>query len=71
MSYLELLNEYNALPPNYKREVEDFVLFLKAKANSLKNVSNEARVLGGGKNMIAWIASDFDAPLDDMKEYME
>ena len=26
---------------------------------------------GLGKGMITFIASDFDAPLDDMKEYME
>ena len=26
---------------------------------------------GSGKNAIAFIADDFDAPLEDMKEYME
>lgn len=26
---------------------------------------------GLGKGMVTFIASDFDAPLDDMKEYME
>jgi mRNA-degrading endonuclease RelE of RelBE toxin-antitoxin system len=71
MSCPKFLKEYNALPPNYQRQVDDFVLFLKAKIAETQSRRSNARLLGRGKDSIAWIASDFDAPLDDMKEYME
>jgi prevent-host-death family protein len=31
----------------------------------------QPRVPGSAKDMIAYMADDFDAPLDDFKEYME
>lgn len=73
MSFAELIKEYNALPRNYQREVEDFISFLKAKMTHQKNKkkSVNVRTPGTGKDMVIWIAPDFDAPLDDLREYME
>ena len=72
MTYKELLKDYNTLPSEYKQEVESYISFLKTKLVVGKKKSSESvkRVLGKGKNVVAWIAPDFDAPLDDMKDYM-
>lgn len=36
-----------------------------------KKASTQPRVPGSAKGMIAYMADDFDAPLEDFKEYME
>jgi prevent-host-death family protein len=36
-----------------------------------KSASLQPRVPGSAKGMIAYMADDFDAPLDNCKEYME
>ena len=72
MDYTELLKDYNTLPRDYQVEVENFISFLKTKLIVKKKKSEpKKRILGKGKNVVSWIAPDFDAPLEDMKEYME
>ena len=70
MSYDELLKEYNSLPSNYKKEVEDFIGYLSQKAKTKSTKTKPVkRKLGFAKGKL-WMAPDFDAPLEDMKDYM-
>lgn len=68
-----LLSKLEALPESLQTEVLHYVEFLseryaKAEVNDL--VSKKKRGgLGSLKGKI-WMADDFDAPLEDLKEYM-
>jgi hypothetical protein len=62
-----LYNKLASLPENLKKEVEDFIDFLKAKSKQTKN--GQKPQFGSGKGMFI-IKPDFDEPLDDFKEYM-
>ena len=53
-----------------KAEVADFIEFLLAKAQKESNHDNKPKAkFGSGKGMFI-IHDDFDAPLDDFKDYM-
>ena len=67
MNSLTLNTKLEILPPNLKLEVLDFVDFLIEK--STKNNNNIIPKFGSAKGKIK-MAADFDAPLDDFKEYM-
>jgi antitoxin (DNA-binding transcriptional repressor) of toxin-antitoxin stability system len=43
----------------------------KPVACLLPEVPRGVPVIGRGKGMVTYMAPDFDAPLDDFKEYME
>lgn len=62
-----LFSQINALSPSMIKEVEHFVEFLKEKESS-KNHSKK-RKFGCEKGFFE-MKDDFDAPLDDFKEYM-
>lgn len=70
MNSSALLRDIESLPNQLKAEVEDFVAFLKQKAEK-KGASAKAgkREFGGLKGMFV-IPADFDAPLEDFKDYM-
>jgi len=68
MSDLQLYNEFHSLPEELRKEVADFIKFLKSK--KLKTKKLRERKFGALKGKIK-ISKDFDAPLDDFKEYME
>ncbi|MBP6794904.1 MAG: DUF2281 domain-containing protein [Saprospiraceae bacterium] len=55
------------LPPELRKEVYDFIDFLKLK--HLKQKPLKQREFGYAKGKVK-IAPDFDAPLDEFKEYM-
>ena len=61
-----LFTKINSLPPSLKKEVNDFVEFLVSKKR--KNKVKE-RKFGCAKGLII-MHDDFEAPLDDFKEYM-
>ncbi len=62
----DLINKISKLPPNVIAEVSDFVDFLISKSKpSGKKIAKFGSA--GGK---VKIADDFDAPLDDFKDYM-
>ena len=75
----DFLEKINNLPPHYIREAIDFVGYLQYKAQQEAAVQNneieqkqqpkERRGFGCAKGQI-WMADDFDAPLDDFKDYM-
>jgi hypothetical protein len=65
-----ILSQLYTLPENLKSEVLRFILFLKSE-NEQKSIMTEKkqRVFGRSKGRYK-MADDFDAPLDDFKEYM-
>ncbi|MEX2565461.1 MAG: DUF2281 domain-containing protein [Cyclobacteriaceae bacterium] len=61
-----LHNKINSLPENLKKEVQDFVDFLLTKAKN--DDGKEPRAFGSMKGKIK-MADDFDAPIEDFKDY--
>ena len=66
MTTTMLYTKINNLPPSKKKEVDDFIEFLKTKQ---KKTKIKERKFGCGKGLII-MHSDFDAPLEDFKDYM-
>jgi hypothetical protein len=66
MTNTTLNSEINSLPIELRNEVADFVAFLKKKTNV--NSSLKTREFGFAKGKII-LSKDFDAPLNDFKEY--
>ena len=65
-----ILSEIYQLPENLKREVLNFIVFLKQDYSLKKIEKNKGnRIFGRSKGRYT-LAPDFDAPLDDFKEYM-
>lgn len=65
MTDAQLYAKISPLPPDLKKEVSDFVEFLKWKAKP----KLQERQFGCAKGLIE-IRPDFDEPLEDFKEYM-
>ncbi len=64
----QLFSQISLLPESLQTEVADFVEFLLEK--KLKNEEPiQKRQFGCAKGLIK-MSADFDAPLDDFKEYM-
>lgn len=68
MAGLSLMEKINNLPPKYRQEVEDFVDFIWEKKVPALSDKKE-RVSGQLKGKVR-MSEDFDAPLDDLKDYM-
>lgn len=65
-----LYSKLSALPENLKKEVADFIEFLLMKSKQgIPDTKNAPPKFGSGKGMFT-MHKDFDAPLDDFKEYM-
>ncbi|RYY06619.1 MAG: DUF2281 domain-containing protein [Sphingobacteriaceae bacterium] len=72
METTSLLEKVERLPEPLKKEVEDFVDFLIYKNGELKTpISKPSKKsgFGSGKGLFGKISDDFDAPLDEMKQY--
>ena len=75
MTTTQFLQTYSSLPEALKKEAEHFVEFLaqKIKPNVEGISENQPKKERGGygsmKGMFK-MADDFDAPLDDFKDYM-
>lgn len=74
-----LYTKINSLPEQIQMEALDFIDFLiekykfsKKKINNKKEskVQKKTPKFGSAKGIITYMADDFDAPLDDFKEYM-
>ncbi len=65
MSDLVLFSKLASLPPNMKIEVMDYIEFLEKKYEKPKPHPKAGCMKGTFK-----MAEDFDAPLDDFKDYM-
>ncbi len=68
MTDIQLYTKLSELPTNLKAEVADFIDFLIQKSKKKKNNSPE-RISGKAKGLIR-MKADFDAPLEDFKDYM-
>lgn len=64
-----ILRELHNLPEALKVEVLHFVQFLKQETKKSDKSPRPKRQAGMLKGKI-WMAPDFDAPLEDFKEYM-
>ncbi|RYZ47211.1 MAG: DUF2281 domain-containing protein [Chitinophagaceae bacterium] len=67
MTDLRLYSELSALPPDLKKEVQDFIAFLKTK--SREQHPNKQREFGAARGFFT-LDESFDEPLDDFKDYM-
>jgi hypothetical protein len=76
MSVLEKIDsKARQLPPDLQAEVLDFIEFLVIKKVKSQPITEDPfprlpNKRGAGKGLITYIADDFDAPLDDFKDYM-
>ncbi len=74
MSSADLFLKINSLPENLRKLVADYVEYLSWRKNTpiedQQHPNDKTPIPGLLKGKI-WIADDFDAPLDDFKEYME
>jgi hypothetical protein len=68
MNDQDLFLNINSLPQDLKQEVMDFINFLKNKKNKKKAIKE--RKFGYAKDFFK-MTPDFDAPLEDFKEYMQ
>ncbi|MEM9328454.1 MAG: DUF2281 domain-containing protein [Bacteroidota bacterium] len=66
MTNIQIYTQLSTLPSELRKQVGDFIDFLKFK--SRKELPSK-RVAGLAKGMIK-MSSDFDEPLDDFNEYM-
>lgn len=69
----EIIRKLNGLPVEYSTAVESYIDFLFSQFASKQtgeSKSKKQRKPGLLKGKL-WLAPDFDAPLEDMKEYME
>jgi uncharacterized protein DUF2281 len=76
MAEKDFLVKYLSLPDALKKEVSDFLDFLFQKYAAQKGNKKPEdkkfplRKAGTMKGLITFMAEDFDAPLDDFKEYI-
>jgi len=64
-----IIKNVQLLPEQLKKEALDFILFLQKRATVKKNIPTVKRKFGSHKGKYK-LADDFDAPLEDFKEYM-
>lgn len=69
MTDIDIYIKLTTLPDDLKKEVDDFVDFLKSKTN-IKESTKIQRKAGLAKGLIQ-MKDDFDEPLDDFKDFME
>ena len=67
MQHSQLYTKINTLPNDLKAQVADFIDFLIAKRQ--KEIKKKKPKFGCARGMYK-MASDFDAPLDDFKDYI-
>jgi hypothetical protein len=67
MTNIQLYAQISSLPSDLKKEVSDFVDFLKQKSKKGKKIKE--RQFGYSKGFFT-MSDDFDEPLEDFKEYM-
>ncbi len=70
MSDADLFLKISSLPEDVRKQVTEDIDRLMARYKQEPQPQKEKRKLGGLQGKV-WIADDFDAPLDDMKDHME
>jgi len=69
MDQLHILEKIKMIPVAYQQEVEDFIDFILQKKVNKKNEEKTQRKLGLLKGKMK-MSDDFNAPLDEFKDYM-
>ena len=64
----QLINDIKLLPDNVLQAISIIVQDVTALYN--KAEAGQRPIFGSGKGKM-WIADDFDAPLEELREYME
>lgn len=67
MKDTELYTDISSLPPDMKKEVQDFIQFLKSKNEEPSKKVKERR-FGYAKDFFI-MKPDFNDPIEDFKEY--
>ena len=70
MSDQQILSLIQSLEPKLQEEVIHFIESLKSKEKGKQEPQKPYRKAGTLNGLITYMAPDFDAPLDDLKEYM-
>jgi len=71
MTDTQLYTQIASLPADLKKEVSDFVAFLKQKGqSSSKNGEKKIVPTFGSLKGKIHLSPDFDEPLEDFKDYM-
>lgn len=68
MAQSQLLEKIKKIPPAYQQEVEDFIDFILRKKRPPIEKRETQRKIGLLKGKLQ-MADDFDAPLEDFKDY--
>lgn len=68
MTYSQLYQKYQTLPPDKQVEVDDFIDFLAAKQPGQDTTDRKKPTFGSARGLFH-IIGDFDAPLDDFADY--
>jgi hypothetical protein len=68
MTEQQIIDKINKLPDNLKQEVLDFVGYLVVKYSDKPAAKPTPKFVSAKGKYV--LAEDFDAPLDDFKEYM-
>ena len=66
MSDIDIYMKLSTLPKDLKKEVNDFVDFLKSRSKSKKKRGEISRKAGLAKGLIE-MSEDFEDPLEDLK----
>ena len=64
----QLINDINMLPDHTVQAIS--IIVKEIISVIVNNETTRRPVYGSGKGQM-WISDDFDAPLDELKEYME
>jgi mRNA-degrading endonuclease RelE of RelBE toxin-antitoxin system len=64
------LEKVKHFPPQYQQQVKNFIEFLEERKINLPQTEKKRRGFGAGKGFVIFMADDFDAPLEDFKDYM-
>ena len=68
---IALLEKLESLPPAQQQVLLDFADYLARKYAPAKPPKKKKRQAGTFQGFLVYMADDFNAPLDDFKEYME
>lgn len=68
MTYVQLHQKYQTLPPEKQAEVDDFIEFLTTRQTAPATHQKPAPVFGSAKGLFK-MADDFDGPLDEFADY--
>ncbi|MCY7329078.1 MAG: DUF2281 domain-containing protein, partial [Saprospiraceae bacterium] len=66
-----LLENLEHLPPSQQQVLLDFAEYLVRKYASPKQSKKKQRQAGTFKGFLVYMVDDFNAPLNDFKEYVE